>query len=130
MIATDVSTALKFVEDECFAVKNVVLSNKETGEIMSVKEGGVTEIINEKIPEKDTTDRTLYIKDKYNLSNQAYHELAMVNPTLPRSCAISKTAKELNSNCIIRATPGNASGVQQSLKEKKIAPKNKTAVTT
>ena len=54
---------------------------------MSVKEGGVTEIINEKIPEKGTTDRTLYIKDKYNLSNQACHELAMVNPTLPHSCA-------------------------------------------
>lgn len=117
-IATNVSTALKFVEDDCFDIKNVVLTNKETGEEMSIKEGEVTEIVNEKIPDKELTKKTLYIKDKYNLSNQAYHELAMVNPTILRLFAVSKTAQELNSASIIHPTPGNAIGVQQSLKEK------------
>lgn len=117
-IATNVSTALKFVEDDCFDIKNVVLTNKETGEEMSIKEGEVTENVNEKIPDKELTKKTLYIKDKYNLSNQAYHELAMVNPTIPRLFAVSKTAQELNSASIIHPTPGNAIGVQQSLKEK------------
>ena len=44
----------------------------------------------------------------------------MVNPALPRLFAVSKTAQDLNLNSasIIHPTPGNAIGVQQSLKEK------------
>lgn len=42
----------------------------------------------------------------------------MVNRTLPHLCAVSKIAQELNSVSIIHPTPGNAIGVQQSLKEK------------
>ena len=118
MIATHVSAALKFLEDDCFAVENVLLTNKETREVISIKDGKTIAETNEKIPENETTKRTLFIKDKYNLSNQAYHELAMVNPTLPRLYTVSKTAKELNSVSIIRPTPGKEIGVQQSLKEK------------
>jgi len=44
-MASDVSTALKFVEDECFSVKNVVLSNKETEELMCIKKDGFSEKI-------------------------------------------------------------------------------------
>ena len=29
--------------------------------------------------------KSLYIKDKYNISNEAYHELAMTNPEIPSS---------------------------------------------
>lgn len=46
MVASNVSTAMKFVEDKCFTVRNVVLENKETGEVMSVEEGRVTETTN------------------------------------------------------------------------------------
>ena len=87
-MASDVYTALKFIEDECFAVKNVVLTNKETGEVVSIKKDGHTENINEKVTEKETTERTLYIKDKYNLSNQAYHELPHTTTFM---CCIKKS---------------------------------------
>ena len=40
--------------------------------------------------------KTLYIKERYNVSNTAYYELAMVNSSLPRSYAITKAAKELD----------------------------------
>ena len=36
MISHDANTALTFVEDDCFKVKSVLLTNKETGELMSV----------------------------------------------------------------------------------------------
>ena len=62
--------------------------------------------------------KTLYIKDKYKASNKAYHELAMVNPELPRSCTVIKAAKDLDIKSTIYPTPGKALGVQQSLLER------------
>lgn len=58
-----------------------------------------------------------YIKERFNLSNQAYHELAMVNMELPRTSALIKRARELDSNSLIRPTPGKVVGIQQSLRE-------------
>ena len=59
-----------------------------------------------------TVEKILYIKEKY-ISNKAYYELSMVNKDMPRSCSLTKCAKELNTH---KSTPGQAHGVQQSLK--------------
>ena len=59
MIATHVCAALKFLEDDCFAVENVLLTNKETREVISIKDGKTIAETNEKIPENETTKRTL-----------------------------------------------------------------------
>ena len=59
---------------------------------------------------------TLYVKDKFGISDQAYHELAMVNKDLPRMYALKMEAKELDSESQIWSTPGEAIGVQQSLR--------------
>ena len=67
-IATHVCSTLKFLEDDCFAVENVLLTNKETREVISIKDGKTIGETNEKVPENETTKRTLFIKDKYNLS--------------------------------------------------------------
>lgn len=57
------------------------------------------------------------VKEKYNLSNEAYHEMAMVNPAMPRLNTLLKTAKTLDTMSIIYPVPGKLRGVQQSLKE-------------
>ena len=57
--------------------------------------------------------KTLYIKDKCNISNEAYHDLALTNPEIPSSYRLLKTVKEINSESIITSTPGKAIGIQQ-----------------
>ena len=62
-------------------------------------------------------DQTLYVKEKYNLSNEAYHEMAMINAGMPRLNALLKTARTLDATSIIYSVAGKHQGVQQSLKE-------------
>ena len=54
------------------------------------------EVLEEQGSSEAVVDQTLYIKERFNMSNQAYHEMAMVNKELPRSCAIIKAAKKLD----------------------------------
>ena len=69
MIAIHVCAALKFLEDDCFAVENVLLTNKESRKGISIKDGKTITETNEKVPENETTKRTLFIKDKYNVKS-------------------------------------------------------------
>ena len=120
-IASDVKTALSFTENEDFAPIRVDLVHKDTGDVLSIEQDGSTEIRKATDPEcssDDIVDKTLYIKDRFNVSNQTYHELAMVNKELPRSSALTKRARELGAESIIHPTPGKNIGVQQSLKER------------
>ena len=119
-IAQNVQTALSFVSDEDFQHTRVELRNNETGEVVVVNSDGqaVVPKPNRSTPNHDLVKQTLYVKERYNLSNAAYHELSMVNSTLPRSCALMKAAKELDIKSIIRPTPGKITGVQQSLTER------------
>ena len=98
------------------------MKNTETGEIITTENQGGKPVIKSKEVNKESEDtllkKTLYIKDKYNISNEAYHELAMTNPEIPSSYRLLKTVKEINSESIIRSTPEKAIGIQQSLKER------------
>lgn len=66
--------------------------------------------------DSETIEKTLYVKDRYKISNKAYHELSMVN--LPRSRTLIKNAKNLDKKSCIFETPGKATGVQQSIRER------------
>ena len=113
-LATDVKTALSFVEDENFAPTKVNLRNKETGEIIHIAENGDVKVDEPKAVE--SVKKTLYVKEKFHISNNAYHELAMLNPKLPRLCEITREAKQLNAQSNIYPTPEPTIGVQQSLR--------------
>ena len=118
-LAKNAENALSFAENEHFTPRHIELENKETGEIMSVHKGGHT--ITKPKPanqEENRLDKTLYIKEKLNISNQTYHELAMVNPDLPRGSMLTKRQKELNRESVIRPVPGKVNGVEQSLTER------------
>ena len=67
---------------------------------------------------KSLVKKTLYIKDRYNISDVSYHELAMINAELPRTSTVTKVTKELNTKYTLYPTPGKAAGVQQSFKER------------
>ena len=117
-VANSVCAALSIVEDNVFKASRVELINNETKEVLVVEETGKSSV--HKPPteceQNSVIEKTLYIKEKHNISNKAYHELAMVNKAMPRSCALTKCARELDTHSEIRQTPGKAQGVQQSLK--------------
>ena len=116
----DVSTALSFVEDENFKPTEIKFLNTSTGEYLYVDTDGKAMAYEDKQIESDDNivQKTLYIKDKYKVSNKAYHELAMVNPKLPRSCTVIKAAKDLDEKSTIHTNPGKTLGVQQSVLER------------
>ena len=61
----------------------------------------------------------LYIKDKYCISNEAFHELTMVT-NLPTSSTVKKLTSTLNSNYDIKNAPNGIVGVLQSLRKRLI----------
>ena len=69
----------------------------------------------------DNINMWLYLKDKFNISNEAWHEISMKANGVPKTYATKKRIIEINSKWALRATPGDAEGVQlgfaESLKE-------------
>ena len=62
---------------------------------------------------------TLYIKDKYSISDSSYHELSILSD-LPSSKKVQRLKYKLNSHYSIEQAPADITGVQQSLKERLI----------
>ena len=59
-----------------------------------------------------------YIKDKFNISNEAWHEIAMkATPNVPNKYCINKRIKQLNKYWNLKPTPGGAEGVQQGFED-------------
>ena len=120
-LASDISTALRFTTDTFFKPVRVDLVNKETKELLSISHNGSLQQVKEQ-PQpgnKETTvKQTLYVKERFNISDKAYHELSMIHSSLPCWYTINKEAKRLNSECDIFPTPGPVIGVQQSLKKR------------
>ena len=54
----------------------------------------------------------LYLKDKFIISNEAWHEIAIKANDLPNIYSIKKQINELNSKWNLKPTPGDAEGVQ------------------
>ena len=54
----------------------------------------------------------LYLKDKFIISNEAWHEIAIKANDLPNIYSIKKQINELNSEWNLKRTPGDAEGVQ------------------
>ncbi|CAH3146900.1 unnamed protein product [Pocillopora meandrina] len=54
----------------------------------------------------------LYLKDKFMISNEAWHEIAIKANDLPNIYSIKKRINELNSEWNLKPTPGDAEGVQ------------------
>ena len=60
----------------------------------------------------DNINMWLYLKDKFNISNEAWHEIAIKANGLPNTYSIKKRINELNSKWNLKPTPGDAEGVQ------------------
>ena len=68
--------------------------------------------------EADVVSMMLYVKDRYNISGSAYHELASLCRQMPRHYRLKERIAELNSKWSIQPTPEGTVGVQQSFEER------------
>lgn len=116
------SNSLLWLESEGYTATEVSLHCTMTGESQTVSLGassllGVadTTITQEEV---DSLDMLLYVKDKYNISGGAYHEMAQLCKGMPRHYKLKDRIAELNKLWNIHPTPEGTCGMQQSLKER------------
>ena len=62
--------------------------------------------------DKEKVRTIVYIMDRFSISQQAYHELAQLEPSLPRRHLVEGHAKKMDSNWDIKRTPGKCSGAE------------------
>ena len=104
----DIKEKIVKVDDNDFEVTKITLWNKASGETKVVKTPAGHLQEKENREESSTViSQVLYAKDRYGISNTAYHELSMLNPSLPRTNQLNKHTKELNQQWKIDATPGD-----------------------
>ena len=91
------------------------IKEKNSGErmIIDVRKGTFTPKLEHSEP--SSAHSTLYVKDKYAISNEAYYQLNVLSD-LPLSHAVKKLSKSLNSEFAIQRCPNGVTGVQQSIK--------------
>ena len=111
---TGLNQALLFLEQDGVSASSVTLVHNETNEteILDLETGTYSKPETSSI--NDITLAILYVKDRFGLSDSAYHELSMVCQTLPRSWKLKELCNHLNSQWELKPCPGD-SGVQQSL---------------
>ena len=110
----DIKEKIARMDDDDFEVTEKILQSKANGETKVVKTPAWH--LQEKKNREDAStviSQVLYTKNRYGISNTAYHELSMLNPSLPRTNQLSN---ELNQQWkMIDAVPGDKEGVQSSL---------------
>ena len=111
------NTAIASLDDENLEVVSLEMRTKASGSKIVVNTTDHEEVVAESDKE-NTVKSILLVKDKYSISNAAYHELAMSEHSLPRSCQINKQVKEINQRWEVTNTPDGTIGVQISLKKK------------
>ena len=117
VLAHDVEEALSFCEDKGFKPHSVELQNVETGEVdvLDISTGTFCDKENHETA-TNSPHSLLYVKDKFSISDKAFHELSSIVPTIPKCGQVKKITKKLNSEFEIKPTPNNIVGVQQSLR--------------
>ena len=88
-------------------------------ETISLVEEGELQLLEIEPKEQDIDDINMwvYLEDKFNISNEAWHELAMKCKDVPTKYEICKHLDNLNADWNLRSTPGEAEGLQISFRE-------------
>ena len=70
---------------------------------------------------QDDIDRIhmiLFVKDRFNVSGEAYHQMAQVCKAMPRHYKLKDRIVQLNRQWNLKPTPHATCGIQQSLEER------------
>lgn len=106
VLAHDIDKALHFCEQKGFKAHSVELQNVNTGntEVLNISTGTFSD--KENLVSTNVSDNkvysTLYVKDKFCISDQAFHELSSIASDLPKSCQVKKLGQTLNSEFLLQ----------------------------
>ena len=119
---TKCSSSLAWLESEGYTALKVTVKNNatddteiinmDTDELLGPQGSSATE------DEVDLLNMILYVKDKYNLSGAAYHEMAQLFKSMPRHHKLKDRIAQLNTLWNIHPMPDGVVGVQQSFGER------------
>ena len=118
------ATALSWMEKDGLTPVSVTVMNTRTNalETFSIRKDleRALNLNEEEIGEQeaDVVSMMLYVKDRYNISGSAYHELASLCRQMPRHYRLKERIAELNSKWSIQPTPEGTVGVQQAFEER------------
>ena len=70
--------------------------NKNTKEVINVECNGTDSVAGN---DKSLIEKTLYVKQHFNISDVAYYELAQLNPAFLHQSTLTKASKNLNTEC-------------------------------
>lgn len=119
LLKEECQSTLSFLGLYNFIATKIKVLNTDTNQYETfnlVGEGELT--LTESDPKELTNDDLdninmwLYLKDKFNISNETWHEISMKANGVPNAYSINKRINEINSKWALRPTPGDAEGVQ------------------
>ena len=115
----DCSDALAFLGMQKYTPVSIKVkkSNGEMEDIIINSEYAKEMVSIAKENAENQITKLLYAKEKFNISNEAYHDLSMINTSLPRSYLLKKKSKLLNESFNIKPIGRGIEGFQQSFKE-------------
>ena len=90
-----------------FEVTAIHVWNKDTGRSGILPADAGVQVTAEMEPQSDDhIKKALLVKDQFGISNEAYHELSMLDKHLPRSCKLQKEIKQTNDQWEVYPVPG------------------------
>lgn len=112
--------ALWFLDSFNIDVQSIIVKTRNSNELISI-EYSSPEISHHctQLDHKShgLINEVLYLLDAFNISDEFYHELSMLHPSLPRLCAVKARRSDISSNVPILRLPKPYSGCYRSLKE-------------
>ena len=69
------------------------------------------------VSQSECIDETLYLLEKFGVSDEFYHELSMLHPQLPRSYKVKGARKDISECIDLTPLPSPFSGAYRPLKE-------------
>ena len=118
------AAALSWLDEEGLTPVSVTVMNQETQKLeqLSLRKDleEALHLDGESLSDQqaDLVSMMLYVKDRYHISGNAYHELASLCHAMPRHYHLKDKIRQLNSKWNISQTPEGTVGVQQSLEER------------
>lgn len=117
-LANDIKKATCFTDNQHFQPISVELLNRDTGkkEFLDIEHGTFSSHSDDVMDSEEKLKYTLFVKEKFSLSDEAYHELSMLYSDLPRLHKMKTASRTLDESSKISIIPEY--GVQQSFEER------------
>ena len=115
-LAKEIKVMLTACDTKTFEPSEVQLTNKDTNErvVLDLATGQYNPVTENKPSQMEV----LYVKEKFAISDRAYHEMSSLCSHLPPQHHLKKLSKSLDSESDITSPPNGIVGVQQSLRDR------------